>query len=292
MQRSFPGVNPDIAEWKGQDIVDFQEELLIKVSARISEKWFYSHIKSRSHSLPRIDMLNLLSKYVGYSNWDDFRFKNSKHPKAQVLLLKNPNRYFMLVPGLVILILLIFFVFFKIFNTREYRFSFFDADTKLPVTNSIVEVIVLLDGESPVSHLCLPDGSFTLKTGKRNIHFVVKSPYFLTDTIFRNLNKFNRNETVKLRPDNYALMLHYFSTMNVKDWQKRRNQLDLMISDSAMIYQVYSSEGVGAELYNKWEFINKLTLPSGSLQGIEILDTKYRGDKISLMRFTQKEAVK
>ena len=293
MQKSFPGVNPNIAEWKGQDIVDFQEELLIKVSARISEKWFYSHIKTKSTSLPRIDMLNLLSKYAGYSNWDDFRFKHTASATVpEPTLLKNPNRYFILVPGLVILILAVFFILFKIFNSKEYKFSFFDADSKTLVTNSIIEVNVLLDGESPMSYLCTPDGSFQLKTGKTSVRFAVKSPYYQTDTFFRILDKFNRNETVALRPDNYALMLHYFSTMNVKDWQKRRNQLDLIISDSAMIYQVYSREGIGAELYNKWEFINKMTMPSSSLQDIEILDTKYSGDKISLMRFTQKEAGK
>ena len=291
MQQSFPGVNPDITAWKGQDIVDFQEELLIKVSAHISEKWFYSHMKAKNDNLPRIDMLNMLSKYAGFANWDDFKFKHSS-PAMVPIVLKNPNRYFILVPVLVILILTCFFIFFKIFNTRDYKFNFFDADTKMPVTNSIIEVSVLLDGESPVSYLCRPDGSFQFKTDKINVRFVVKSPYYQTDTIFRFLDKFNRNETVKLRPDNYALMLHYFSTMNVKDWQKRRNQLDLMISDSAMIYQVYTKEGIGAELYNKREFINKLTLPSSGLQAIEILDTKYQGDKISLIRFTQKEAGK
>ncbi len=87
------------------------------------------------------------------------------------------------------------------------------------------------------------------------------------------------------------MMIQYFSTMNVKDWQKRRDQLNLMIADSAMIYQVYE-EAVGVELYNKWEFINKLTLPSTGLKDIEILDTQYQGDKITLIRFKQKEAEK
>jgi uncharacterized integral membrane protein len=292
MQKSFPGINPDISAWKGQDIIDFQEELLAKVNANISEKWFYSHFKSQNISLPRIDMLNLLSKYAGFANWDDFRFKQSNHPGKVQPVIKNPNRFFIIVPALMILILAFLFVFFKVFNTREYTFNFFDADTKMPVTNSIIEVSVILDGESPVSHLCRPDGSFQIKTDKSNIRFVVKSPYYQTDTIFRKLDKFNRNETVKLRSDNYALMLLYFSTMNVKDWQKRRNQLDAMISDSAMIYQVYASDEIGLELYNKWEFINKLTLPASSLQGIEILDTKYQGDQISLIRFRQKEVTK
>ncbi len=75
MQQSYPGINPVISEWKGQEIVDFQEELLQKVNARISEKWFYSHMKSEKSILPRIDILNLLSSYVGYANWNEFRFK-------------------------------------------------------------------------------------------------------------------------------------------------------------------------------------------------------------------------
>ena len=184
----------------------------------------------------------------------------------------------------------ILFLLFKLLSTREYTFRFYDADTAEPITSTIIEVSVLLPNESPVSHLCGSDGSFTLKTDKANIRFSVKSPYYQTDTIFRTLDKFNRNETVKLRPDNYALMIHYFSSMNVKDWQKRRDQLNRMIADSALIFQVFSKEAPGVELYGKWEFINKLTLPSTGLKNIEILDTRYQEDRITMIRFRQKEA--
>jgi hypothetical protein len=290
MQQTFPAINPSISEWKGQEIADFQEELLQKVSAHISEKWFYSHMKSGKDPLPRIDILNLLSKYVGYSNWDDFRFKNPIR-EISVNPTKKANRYFIYVPVLVIVILGIMLILFKMVSTKDYKFRFYDADTKAPVTNNIIEVNVLKDGESPVSYLCGPDGSFMLKTDRVNVNFVVKSPLYQTDTIIRILDKFHRDEIVQLRPNNYAMMIQYFSTMNVKDWQKRRDQLNLMIADSALIYQVYE-EAVGVELYNKWEFINKLTLPSTGLKEIEILDTKYQGDKISLIRFKQKEADK
>lgn len=288
MQQSYPGINPLMSEWKGQDIVDFQEELLHKVNAHISEKWFYTHIKSENPTLPRIDILNLLSKYVGYSNWDEFKFKNQEQEIVSVST-KNANRYFFYVPLLVILILAIFFALVKLFSTRDYIFRFYDADTREPIINNIIEVSLIREGESPVSYLCRPDGSFILKTDKTKVHFIVKTPYYQTDTIIRTLDKFNRKETVKLHPNNYALMIHYFSRMNVKDWQKRREQLDQMISDSAMIYQVFDKGITGLELYNKWEFINKMTLPSKSLKDIEILDTKYQGNKISIIRFRQKE---
>jgi hypothetical protein len=275
MQQTYPGMNPSISAWKGQEISDFQEELLQKVNAHISEKWFYSHVKSEKDTLPRIDMLNLLSKYAGYSNWDDFRFKNPGQETAVTNTLKKANRYFIYVPLLVLGILGIMFFLFKMISTKDYQFHFYDADTREPVTDNIIEVNVLKEGESPVSYLCSADGSFILKT----------------DTIIRILDKFHRDEIVQLHPNNYAMMIQYFSTMNVKDWQRRRDQLNLMIADSAMIYQVYE-ESVGVELYNKWEFINKLTLPSTGLKDIEILDTQYQGDKISLIRFKQKEAEK
>jgi hypothetical protein len=291
MRQSFPGINPAISEWKGHEITDFQEELLEKVNAHISEKWFYNHVKSEQETLPRIDILNLLSKYTGYSNWEDFKYHHSGQS-----IIANPtagaNKYFLYVPLFVLSSLLIFYLLFKTVSTKDYKFQFYDADTRKPVSNTIIEVSVLVNGESPKSYLCSRDGSFSLKTGKANVRFVAKSPYYQTDTILRLLDKFNRYEIIQLRPDNYAMMIQYFSTMNVKDWQKRRDQLNKMISDSALIYQVYDKESVGVELFNKSEFINKLTLPSTGLKEIDILDTKYQKDKISLIRFRQKEIVK
>lgn len=297
MRQSYPGINPVIAEWKGQDIVNFQEELLAKVNAHISEKWFYTHIKSEKDHLPRIDILNLLSKYAGYTGWDEYKFKNSSQVTAAVTektveTTKKANRYFFYVPLLVVLVLALFYGFFKLLSTREFVFRFYDADTKEPITNNIIEVSLLLKGETPVNYLCRPDGRLTLKTDLRIVQFVVKSPYYLTDTVTRSLDKTDQDEIIRLRPNNYALMIHYFSRMNVKDWQKRRTQLDRMISDSAMIYQVFNKGTAGLELYNKWEFIDKLTLPSSGLKGIEILDTKSRGDKIYLLRFRQKDVIK
>ena len=87
-------------------------------------------------------------------------------------------------------------------------------------------------------------------------------------------------------------MIHYFSQMKVDDWQKRRSRLENMIDDGAMIYQVYSEKNMtgGMELLNKQEFIDKLSMPSGSLKNIEILDTRFRDGKISVLRFRVKSS--
>ena len=76
LKKSFPEINEDIESWKGHEISLFQEELIKKVNSRVSEKWFYTHIKGNKDDIPRIDMLNLLSKYVGYQNWTEYKSKN------------------------------------------------------------------------------------------------------------------------------------------------------------------------------------------------------------------------
>jgi hypothetical protein len=291
MQQSFPGISPSISEWKGQDIVNFQEELLLKVNAHISEKWFYTHMKSDRGSLPRIDVLNLLSKYAGYGDWNDFVYRNSR--KSPVGKIKGGNRYFIIVPLLVIAIMGLLILFFKMMSTREYTFCFYDTDTKESITNTSIEVSIILENESPVNYLCSPDGCFSLKTDQSYIEMVVNTPYYRNDTIRRTLKKFNPQETVGLKANDYALMIRYFADENVSDWQKRRAKLDEMFDEGAMICQVMDdNRATGMELYTKWEFIDKMTMPSHSLKNIEILSTKYTGNRIAVLRFRTLEKKK
>lgn len=285
MRLSYPGINLEISDWKGQEITDFQEELLMKVNGRLSEKWFYTHIKASNPSLPRIDVLNMLSKYCGYSNWDDFRFKNSA-PVELTEKLKKTNSIFILVPLLVLAAMLVLFVIYKIVNTQNYRFTFMDAETGDTIQNAKIQVDLLLWDESPVNYSCDKNGQLTLRTNQSKIKMVVQSPYYQMDTIERILRKFNRNEQIRLHADAYALMIHYFSNTDKKSWQKRREQLDKMFSDNAIIYQVSDTKkGAGMEIYNKWEFIDKLTMPVSSLRQIELLGSRYDKGQIVILRF-------
>lgn len=283
MQQVHPEVPDSISDWKGQHIIDFQDELRFKQNENISEKWFYTHMKSANSKLPRIDILNFLSKYAGYRNWDEFKLIHTEKAKPE-----KSTVIFYLIPFILISVLLVVYLIFSSMYVQEYVFCFYDSDTKQPVENSIIEITVLSDNESPRNFLCDNEGCFTIKTNKSEIRFSVKTPYCRTDTIVRTLNKFNRKENVKLKIDDYAVMIHYFSSSNVSDWLKRRENLDQMFSDTAKIFQVLNGT-IGMEMYNKWEFINKLSLPTGSLRDIEVIDTKYKGDKITHLRFKQNE---
>ena len=284
MKQNYPGVNPSISDWKGQDITNFQEDLLIKVNAHISEKWFYNHIKSESKSLPRIDVLNLLSKYAGYDDWNDFVHKNTQLNQGK--LRSKANRIFVIVPLLVILVMVALFLLFKHFSTREYKFTFYDTHTKETITGNQIEIKVLSEDESPTVYFSDTSGGFVLKTDESILKMVVSAPYYKTDTITRILKKFETSQKIGLQANDYALIIHYFSVMDVDNWQKRRSCLANIFDDAAIIYQVLNDANArGMELYNKEEFIDKLTMPAGSLKHIEILDTKFKDDKIVVLRF-------
>jgi hypothetical protein len=175
---------------------------------------------------------------------------------------------------------------FKLISIREYRFSFYDANTREPITGSRIEIKLLSDDESPVSYFSDTVGNFILKTGENAVEMAVSAPYYQPDTIKRILKTFETDQKISLRPNDYALIIHYFSEMNVDDWQKRRAYLGMIFDDGALIYQVLNDlNAPGMALYNKDEFIDRLTLPTNSLKHIEILDTKFKDDKITVLRF-------
>lgn len=287
MKLSHPGIGNSISEWKGQEITNFQEDLLNRVNGYISEKWFYTHMKSESWKLPRIDMLNLLARYVGYNDWNDFKFKNKENlPFAVQKIETSGSIPYLKIFGLIIL-LIVSLLLIKSLGNKNYQFRLVDAYTKKRISDTLTEIIIINENESPLHMKCNPPGYFDLKTKKEKVRFLVRVPYYKTDTITRILDKYENFENIYLYPNDFALMIHYFSATNVKDWEKRRDQLDRMIADSAYIYQVFKQGQLGMELYNKQEFIDKLTMPVSSLENIEVIETIYTAKKISLLRFRQ-----
>ena len=128
MQQSYPGIPDSISNWKGQNIIDFQSDLRFKQKENISEKWFYIHMKSSNSKLPRIDILNFLSKYVGYKNWEEFKLKTGNDTFE--IQPDNSNRVFYLVPLIMLVAVAVFYLIFKSMYTQEYTFCFYDNDTK------------------------------------------------------------------------------------------------------------------------------------------------------------------
>jgi len=285
LKQSYPSVPDAIENWKGQDIVYFQDDLISKVKGTISEKWFYTHIKLPGNKLPRIDMLNLLSRYNGFTDWNDFK-ENKKHAIPSVDIKKLNIKSNKVKIGLLIVLCAISILLFLVLRPKAFTFYFYDANQQTLLADQNIEIIILNDGESPIYNRC-EQGCFSIKSKKAKIRFVVKTPYYKTDTITRVLDNFDRSENVELYSNDYAMLLRFYSKSKPDNLQKRKKQLNSMFTDNAQIYQIYGDEEIGMELYNKAEFINKLTIPIHSIQDIEILETEYNGNKISMLKFRQ-----
>ncbi len=270
-------VPSDVKNWNGDDILRFQEDLFTKVKARVSEKWFYTYFKKDHSKLPRIDMLNLLSRYVGQENWHAFR---NDHPK-----IKTPRRNKKIAWFAAALPL--FVVFFTQINSKnEFQFCFIDDLNENGITSIPIDIKILFNDQSPIYLKTDSLGCFNYSIKEDHIKFVVTSPYHKTDTIVRSIDA-NKNTVVKLDSDNYALMLKYYTNGNVTDWTKHKKNLEQLFHDDVKIYRLYDNQ-IGIEKYSKEDFIRLLTIPTKTLKQIKILDKHYEQHKIKSLKFTVK----
>lgn len=304
-----PEAPAKIEEWGVKTIAGFQEHLQEVVKSAISTRWFYSHIKeSNEDKIPRVDVLDLLSQYAGYDKWRDFiKAKKSeglvlapenaitspviKTDAGEKKLLGDKKRRQMLVI-LLVAIIVPFATNRMIFtngNMISSSFCFTDADLGMPLKNEKIRITVFREDGADKTVGCDSTGCFVLKTKPGKVTFIVNAEYYHSDTVTRMIAEETEQENIRLRPDDYARMISIFSNSKVEDWERRKKQLDAMFNDDAQVFQVDPVNQNGMEMYNKEEFINKLTMPLSSLKNIEVIETVYSNKKISTMRFIQKD---
>lgn len=297
LTENHPEISLPIQAWKGEEIALFREDLLQKTFGSVSEKWFYTHIKKQQDKLPRVDTLNLFASYVDEDSWKAFSYKYQTKEVVEVknttLIPPSERRslppksklnkgYLFLGLGIFVLVIIAFFLFPN--KKTHYRFCFIDQNTHLPVVDSFLAVKVIKTDESPVFK---PLNNNCFEGNGNEIEFVIKGRFYKPLHVKRTISKESYEETIFIEPDDYTMMLHLFANSKVKDWKKRRQQLGEMMSDELRAYEI-SDDGFTIAILNKKEFINKLTLPTRSLQTTEIINTVYDGDKISLIKFLEK----
>lgn len=269
-----------MADWKGETIVLFQEDLRANTQGSISEKSFYNYFKQIPTKLPRIDVLNMLSLYAGYTNWEDFKNAHSGFIVDEVSEKKKSKLSNLLLGAVLLLAAVIAFFYFQ--QDHTFSFCLVDEDEQTPLTSQ-VRIEILKPNESSVFLQTDDKGCFTYHTANEAIRFVVQSPYYKTDTLVRSIKE-NQSAIVPMRKDDYALMLKYYSDGNLADVKKRRDQLTNLIAPNAQIYQSYPNV-TGIELYTKEEFINKMTIPTSALKNMHILDKEFKDGKITKLKF-------
>lgn len=201
---------------------------------------------------------------------------------------KNNNsfvkKYLWLAISGILLLSIGFLIFQDDLFSREYHYSFIDADRNSKI-NAEIQVQILKENESPILYVAKPNERFIYTTKSKSLTMVVSSPYYRTDTIRRNLENAPETENIELKPNDYAFMLFYYSK-SLKDLKKKRESLNYLISNKALIFQVYDNETYGVETMDKQRYINLVTLPSTSLENLEVIDTRTNTEgKIDIIKF-------
>lgn len=267
-------LSTDITQWKGDDIIKFQEDLLHKVKGRVSEKWFYNYFRNDLQKLPRIDMLNLLSEYVGEKSWADFKAKHAKEKKQ--LNFKKLSL-------MGIIPLLIFgFLYFKN-NVKTVQFCFIDENSE--IITDILTVTIKLENETDKILKTTIDNCIEFNTKNDIVEITIESPYHKIKTFKRQINESKYKENIVLETDIYALMLRHYSNSKTNDWKLRKEKLNNIIIDDALIYQRFYGDQKGVEIYSKEDFIFQLTVPTSLLKHLEILETEFENGKIKKLGF-------
>lgn len=319
----------DISKWRGIDIIYFQEDLRQKAKGNISEKTFYTYFKNNAHEkIPRIDMLNILSVYVGFNSWSEFRKKNpiaeekktvvapdisvpndvfpvqataSIEPEKQRIHVENQpstatekpkstnnqhiflKKYLWLGISLLLFATVLVLVFYDNLFYKKYTYAFTDADRNSSIKGEL-DVKIIRENESPILFKVKPNSPFVYETKSKKLKMVISSPFYKTDVVTRDLTNAPESENIELKPNDYAIQLFYYSK-SIKDFKKKTYQLNRLISDKALIYQVVDSDIYGIETMDKQKYISLVTLPTTSLENLEVIDSQMENGKIVMIKF-------
>lgn len=263
-------IHKDFSDYSGQDISLFQEDLLLKCQSSVSEKWFYTHLKNQNPKLPRIDVLQLLARYCDYSSWEEF-CEQQKPAQTKPL---TPQRKLWPLLLLLMLAVVLLYVFWP--SSQKVTLQFKDAYTQKEIPFKSLSITIIADD--------MMSQSLQNAQAQYGDSLEIKGAYYKTHKVAvldRDTMQIN------LYPDDYALMLNYFSRSDVQDLKKREAQLLEAIHPEAKIFQSHP-DFQGIELLNREEFIERLLLPIDPLRNLEIQDIVYRDSSIYRLRFVQK----
>nr|WP_322625921.1 hypothetical protein [uncultured Flavobacterium sp.] len=274
-------------QFGNREIAQFIDLLEKDCNTRVSEKWIYTHLKPETNTkLPRKDMLDILCQWLGYGGWDEFVHKNqSIENKEEIVAPKNSvKKRSRLALTLVLGGVLIAFcaTLMAVMHKPEITVCYKDKYTRQEVQSAQLSVYLVKDNSR--KKIGATWNCYSLKANGGLL--ITESAYYKPDTLRLDGTTESKLE-IMLQPDDYAMMLRAYMNGNVADWNKRRSQLSGIIADDAMIQEVMFDD-IGVEFLNKEEFINKVTVPGTITKNMEVIEVKYRDNKIVSLKFMQK----
>ena len=166
---------------------------------------------------------------------------------------------------------------------KKYTYAFTDADRNSSIKGEL-DVKIVRENESPILFKVKPNSPFVYETKSKKLKMIISSPFYKAEVITRDLTNAPDTENIELKPNEYAVQLYYYSK-SIKDFKKKTKELNRLISDNALIYQVVDSDIYGIETMDKQKYISLVTLPTTSLENLEVIDSQMKNGKIVMIKF-------
>jgi len=286
-QEQYPFLNGNWKTFSSEDIRNLIDDIEQKTGQTLSEKWIYTHLKpSENHKLPRKDTLNIVSEYVGFSSWDEFKFLSESQKSnivpiaigSQKSVTLNLSKS-LIIAGVLLTGFLVYFLTNKKIEKQTIEIKDEYTLENVPTENiKIFEVVE--DKKIPIK---VEDSKIEIENKDSKI--IIESPYYKSEEI--EIKKDEKQDKILIKPDDYAMMLKAFMLSDIKDWETRKEQLQKILSDDLEVIAILKND-LGAEYFNKEEFTQMLVIPSDNLKKMTIIRIENDSDdKIKLIRIKQ-----
>ena len=193
------------------------------------------------------------------------------------------KRYLWLGISVFLFAIVLILVFYDNLFYKKYTYAFTDADRNSSIKGEL-DVKIIRENESPILFKVKPNSPFVYETKSKSLKMIISSPFYKAEEITRDLTNAPDTENIELKPNEYAVQLYYYSK-SIKDFKKKTNELNKLISDNALIYQVVDSDIYGIETLDKQKYISLVTLPTTTLENLEVIDSQMKNGKIVMIKF-------
>ncbi|RXM51966.1 MULTISPECIES: hypothetical protein [unclassified Chryseobacterium] len=176
--------------------------------------------------------------------------------------------------------------------SKTYTYCFIDKDRGVSVINTL-DIMVIKENESPLMYKIKPGECFSYSTKDKNLKMKISAAFYEPLEVNRNLENAPEEEKIELKPDDYKMAAYYFSRKDITGnseeqvalIKQKRNQLENLISNNAVIYQVYDNNTYGIEKIDKQKYITLVTTPTTSLKNLNVIEMKKDNGKIVSIKF-------
>ncbi|WP_289659364.1 hypothetical protein [Flavobacterium panacagri] len=279
-KKHYPFFQGSWKSFSSKDIRQLIDLIETNQNERVSEKWIYTHLKPEaSEKLPRKDMLDIFSKFIGYTDWEEFLFKHQNQSKTIIADNKKKSKKTSTILSITALILIFGIVLYvSMIDKKVKTIEIKNQYTKKPLKTEDFTVYSIKEGKkSPIS---VNDSK--IEVHEKDEKLVIESPYFKKQEV--DISQ-TANE-ILVKPDDYALVLKTFIESDIKDWETRKETLERILSDNLEVIILFKDD-LGAEYLNKKEFKQKLIVPTNETRKMKIINLETNQKQITFIRIRQ-----